>query len=70
MQVGQKYRHYKKGTIYQIIALAKHTEDLTDMVVYQDVEDLDKVWVRPRQMFEEILEKDGKKQYRFELVEA
>ena len=52
--VGKKYRHYK-GNIYEIIALAKHSETCEDMVVYQNVEKGD-IWVRPKSMWNELVD--------------
>jgi len=49
--VGKTYRHYK-GNIYRIIALAKHSETLEEMIVYQNVEKGD-IWVRPHKMWNE-----------------
>ena len=60
------YRHYK-GNVYTIIAVAKHTETMEDMVVYTDNEH---VWVRPLDMFEEEVEVDGKRIPRFKKIEA
>ena len=50
--------------------MAKHSETLEDMVVYeaQYNNPLSKVWVRPAAMFEEIIELDGKKVSRFVFV--
>jgi hypothetical protein len=64
------YRHSKKGTLYRVIGMAKHSETLEDMVVYeaQYNNPLSKVWVRPAAMFEEIIELDGKKVSRFVFV--
>ncbi len=69
MEAGKKYKHYK-GTIYQVLALAKHTETLEDLVVYQDTEHLEKIWVRPKAMFEEEIEKDGQIIKRFQPIEG
>jgi hypothetical protein len=69
MLPGQQYRHYK-GTVYQIVALAKHTETLEDMVVYQDTGSPEKVWVRPKGMFLEEIEKDGQIIKRFQPIEG
>ena len=49
--IGKKYRHYK-GNVYEVIALAKHSETGEDMVVYQNVKKGD-VWVRPKSMWNE-----------------
>ena len=65
MKVGEIYKHYK-GNIYQIVALAKHSETTEDMVVYQNVEHKD-IWVRPKYMWNEIVDDKGTK--RFSLVE-
>jgi len=67
-QVGKKYRHYK-GTLYLVIALATHSETEEPMVAYQDIEHPEKIWVRPKQMFEETVEVDGKIVQRFTPVE-
>ena len=63
-KVGGKYRHYK-GNEYIVIAFAKHSETEEDLVVYQDLKYPEKVWARPRAMFEEEVEIEGKKMPRF-----
>jgi hypothetical protein len=62
-----KYRHYK-GNEYQIIGVAKHSETLEEMVVYQKLYDDHALWVRPLSMFIEDVEIDGKKIPRFEYI--
>jgi hypothetical protein len=64
-----KYKHYK-GHEYEVIANAKHSETLEDMVVYRRVGDPTDVWVRPSKMFEEVVEVGGKKVPRFEFISA
>jgi hypothetical protein len=59
-----KYRHYK-GNTYTVVAIAKHSETLEDMVVYQDDADSTKIWVRPLVMFQESVEINGEKIPRF-----
>jgi len=44
------YKHFK-GNIYQIITLARHSEDGTKMVVYQQMYEPYEVYVRPLEMF-------------------
>jgi hypothetical protein len=67
-QIGEKYRHYK-GTPYEVIGLAKHSETEEDMVIYQDIEHPEKIWARPAKMFFETVEWEGKTLPRFTLLE-
>lgn len=66
--VGKTYRHFK-GTYHKVIAIAKHTETLEDMVIYTHD---DKIWARPYDMFISKVDKekypDVNQEYRFELV--
>lgn len=55
--VGKTYRHYK-GNLYKIIALAKHSETVEDMVVYQSVKTGD-IWVRPMVMWNQVVDDKG-----------
>jgi len=57
------YRHYK-GTIYQVLGLAKHSETLEELVVYKNTKD-QSLWARPVSMFLEEVEVNGQKQLRF-----
>jgi len=65
----QYYRHFK-GNIYKVLHIAKHTETLEDMVVYQAMYGEGGIWVRPRAMFEETIERDGKIIRRFSPIAA
>ncbi|HET8581121.1 MAG TPA: DUF1653 domain-containing protein [Candidatus Paceibacterota bacterium] len=58
VEAGQRYRHYKTGNLYRIIALGKHSETLEPMVVYeaQYENPESRVWIRPLSMFEEMVE--------------
>ena len=60
-----KYRHYK-GNQYEVIGMARHSETLEDMVVYKALYVDGGTWVRPRSMWEELVEVDGKIVKRFE----
>ncbi len=62
--VGKTYKHYK-GNLYKIIALAKHSETLEDMVIYQAI-DTGKIWARPMRMWNEQVDENGT--LRFTLV--
>ena len=59
-----KYRHFKGG-MYEVIALAKHSETLEEIVVYKALYGEGKVWVRPLAMWEETVFVDGKEIPRF-----
>ena len=52
-----------------MICVAKHSETLEDMVIYQDVSDPDKRWARPAYMWNETVEADGRSFKRFEMEE-
>jgi len=52
------YRHYK-GNEYKVLSVAKHSETLADMVVYQALYGERGLWVRPLAMFTEQVEVDG-----------
>ena len=60
----QYYRHFK-GKIYKVLHRAKHSETLEDIVVYQAMYGEQGIWVRPKSMFEEVIERDGKTFRRF-----
>ena len=62
-----KYRHFK-GNEYEVIAVARHSETLEDMVVYRALYGEKGIWVRPLKMWNETVEKDGKKVKRFEYI--
>jgi len=66
---GQYYRHFK-GNIYKVLHIAKHSETLEDMVVYQAMYGDRGIWVRPKSMFEEEIERDGKTFRRFNPISA
>lgn len=65
------YKHAKTGNLYRVLGVAKHSETLEDIVVYEALYDnpKSKLWVRPLSMFEEEVEIEGKKRKRFERVE-
>lgn len=63
-----KYRHYK-GKEYEVVGIAKHSETLEDMVIYKALYGEGEIWVRPYQMFNEILVQNGEEIRRFEPIE-
>ena len=67
-----KYKHYK-GKQYQVIGIAKHSETLEELVIYKALYDSDAgsnvLWARPKSMFLETVNVDGKQIPRFEFIE-
>ncbi len=61
------YRHYKGG-IYEVVAMAHHSETLEDMVVYVSKAE-GSHWVRPAKMWDEEVEVDGKTVKRFTKID-
>lgn len=51
------YRHFK-GNLYRLITVARHSETLEEMVVYQALYGEGGFWVRPAAMWDEIVEKE------------
>lgn len=47
-----RYRHYK-GAEYRVVGLARHSETLEVLVVYQPLYGEGALWVRPQAMFME-----------------
>lgn len=69
---GEIYRHFK-GNEYQIITVAEHSEDESQMVVYKAMYGEGKCYVRPLDMFMEEVDRekypDAPQKYRFEKME-
>ena len=62
------YRHFK-GNQYRLLYVAKHSETLEPMVVYQALYGDQGIWVRPASMWNERVERDGYYGPRFYPVE-
>lgn len=66
------YKHYK-GRLYQVVGLARHSEDESLLVVYYPLyggftkKDL---WVRPYEMFIEKINFNGAQVPRFQYIRA
>lgn len=59
------YKHFK-GNRYQVIDIARHSETLEQVVVYRALYGDKGLWIRPLDMFEETIERDGKTFKRFQ----
>jgi hypothetical protein len=64
-----RYRHYK-GKEYEVVGTARHSETEEEFVVYRALYGSGGLWVRPRAMFEEMVQLDGKDVPRFQLLES
>ena len=63
-----RYRHFK-GNEYEVVDFARDSESGEKMVIYRALYGERELWVRPYDMFAEIVERDGKKMYRFERID-
>jgi hypothetical protein len=63
-----RYRHYK-GKEYTVLGVARHSETLEELVVYQQEYGDHGLWVRPAAMFAETVVVDGDAVPRFRLTE-
>ena len=57
------YRHFKGGK-YRVLGMARHSETLEELVVYQSLAD-GALWIRPAEMWDELVERDGGRFRRF-----
>lgn len=65
-QLPQRFRHYKGG-LYELVCMATLESDLSEMVVYRAANG--SIWTRPKAVFFEMVEVDGRQRPRFEAVE-
>lgn len=62
-----QYRHYKGG-LYELVCEATQESDLSPVIVYRASDG--SIWCRPRAVFFEEVEVDGKRVPRFAPVDA
>ncbi len=63
-----KYRHFK-GNEYEVTGIARHSETGEPMVVYRALYGDNGLWVRPAEMWNETVIRDGKTFQRFTRTE-
>jgi hypothetical protein len=64
IQPHTTYQHYK-GLCYKILAIARHSETLEEMVIYQALYGEGAIWARPVSLFLGDVVVDGRSQARF-----
>lgn len=66
---GGIYQHYK-GKQYRVIGVGRHSETLEEVVLYEALYDnsLGRLWCRPVSMWSELVDVDGQKVPRFQLM--
>ena len=62
-----KYRHFK-GNEYRVVGMARHSETMEEMVVYQALYGERGLWVRPAHMWSEQVDRDGYSGPRFAYI--
>ena len=63
-----RYRHFK-GNEYEVVGIARHSEDESPMVVYRALYGEGGLWCRPASMWNEMVTRDGKTYKRFYLLD-
>nr|WP_302598562.1 DUF1653 domain-containing protein [uncultured Cellulosilyticum sp.] len=66
VQLG-RYRHFK-GNEYEVVAVAKDSETLEEVVIYKALYGDEQIWVRPLKMWYEEITRDNKTFKRFEKI--
>ncbi|MFS1701923.1 DUF1653 domain-containing protein [Alteromonas sp. AMM-1] len=61
------YQHYK-GNNYEVIGVARHSEDESQVVVYRPMYGEGALWVRPLDMFTEQVSVNGRSVERFRYI--
>ena len=72
LKLHRVYRHFK-GDYYLVEDVARHSETGEEMVVYRRLYGDGSLWIRPKAMFLEPVDRekypDCKQEYRFELLD-
>ena len=64
-----KYRHFK-GSEYELIGVASHSETLEPMVVYRALYGDGGLWVRPAAMWNDQIDRDDYHGPRFQYIDV
>ncbi len=64
-----RYRHFK-GREYEVLFIARHSEDESPLVVYRALYGDFGLWARPADMWNETVVRDGRTYTRFVRTEA
>ena len=67
IKVNGIYKHFK-GNTYRVLGVARHSESLEELVVYQHIDGEKEIWARPIAMFLDEADVDGKKVPRFQYI--
>ncbi len=69
LKPGQIWKHYKGG-MYRIVTAAvnNQTDELYDVIVYQDTSDESKIWTQSKERFLSIEEYEGQTVPRFTFI--
>lgn len=67
--IAGRYRHYKGGE-YEVLGVARHSETDESLVLYRPLYGDGGLWVRPLEMFCELVEVGGEPVPRFERIAA
>lgn len=59
-----RYRHFK-GKDYEVLCIARHSEDGSPLVIYRALYGDGGIWARPAEMWNEIVDRDGGASRRF-----
>lgn len=62
-----KYRHFK-GNEYEVIGVAMHSESMQEMVVYRALYGDGGLWVRPAEMWQDTVTREGVTYQRFTYI--
>ena len=70
--IGKTYKHFK-GETYKVLMIARDSETLEDIVIYEGLYGDHIIWARPYDMFNSLVDKekypDIKQEYRFEQID-